>query len=1207
MFISLLFYEYKYLFKRISTYIYALIFFALGFLIMNAFSGAFTGVRVQTMNSGAEQSFTNSSINIMMISSALNLLLILFMGGYLSDILLKDFSHNSFQLVYTKQIGKYKLLFTRLFVGISTVVFIFFFLQLGLILAQFSPWLDNKQFQDFNLLIYLNPFLKVSLTNILIASSIYTLVAVLSRKKLYVNMGAVLMYLVYTGVMAFNSKLELKEISALFDMFGLSTIGLMTENWTIAQRNTDLLTFSSYFLYNRLLWLGLALIIYLVAFKFYNFTYPLDRKQRKNKEVISNNETPHYIHYGLITFKWNIFTYLKQFHHFFKIEFKILTKSVIFKVFAVIYILFALSSLANYSVIYDTPVHPVTYIITENLLGLVVGFSLLFIAIFSSELVWKSRNSNCYFFEDSAPLRNSIKAISHVITLTLSIAILWFVGSVIGIGYQLVNGFYKIDFSLYLIYGGILLLPAIMYSTVAIFIQNISPNRMAGIFIFFGFFTLVEYLPYLGLEHPLWQMFNNPRITYSDMNGFGSFLPKYFTHVIYWLSFALMLFIFGIRIYRTGSDYNLKNRLKNLYKNWSTGELVGFILMGLVFILSGSYIYHNTNILNTYRTNKEQREMSVNFENEYKYLANLEQARVVDVDLDVQIYPKKLELGVKGSLILKNKTKNPIDSLLFFTNQSKENFTYQLDREFELIKNDTDFNLYLIRLKQPLLPQDSLLYTFSDYYPHKGYEVDTNICENGSFFNSSAFMPEFGYVDYYELSSNELRKKYGLAPKERMAARDNIEARGNHYISKDSDWVNFSATLGTSADQIAVAPGYLIDSWEEDGRKQYRYEMDHPILKFFSFSSARYEIAKDKWIADSGKEVSLEIYYHPGHDYNLNSMMKALKMGLSYYSENYMEYPHRQMRILEFPRYATFAQSFPNTVPYSEGIGFIAKLDGKEKQDYPFFVTAHELAHQWWAHVVIGADVKGAVLMSEALAQYSALSIMEQEYGEVRMGDFLKHELHSYVTGRSSESSKEMPLSQVENQQYIHYNKGSVVMYGLKKYIGEDAVNTALKSVVDKYGYQNPPYINSEEFLTEIYKQVPDSLQYLAKEMFEDIILYSNNVNSIEVTKEDDLYRVDMEVECYKIKADSIGNETEVPLDDWIEVLAFSELYQDGKKEKVIANPDNRWFKLKSGKNVLSFYTNTKPSEAGVDPLYKLLDKNVFDNIKSVKNIKENI
>ena len=67
------------------------------------------------------------------------------------------------------------------------------------------------------------------------------------------------------------------------------------------------------------------------------------------------------------------------------------------------------------------------------------------------------------------------------------------------------------------------------------------------------------------------------------------------------------------------------------------------------------------------------------------------------------------------------------------------------------------------------------------------------------------------------------------------------------------------------------------------------------------------------------------------------------------------------MRILEFPRYATFAQSFPNTIPYSESIGFIARVDPDDPKDidYPYYVTAHEVAHQWWAHQVIGAQRPG--------------------------------------------------------------------------------------------------------------------------------------------------------------------------------------------------------------------------------------------------------
>ena len=46
------------------------------------------------------------------------------------------------------------------------------------------------------------------------------------------------------------------------------------------------------------------------------------------------------------------------------------------------------------------------------------------------------------------------------------------------------------------------------------------------------------------------------------------------------------------------------------------------------------------------------------------------------------------------------------------------------------------------------------------------------------------------------------------------------------------------------------------------------------------------------------------------------------------------------MRIMEFPRYAEFAQSFPGTVPYSEAIGFVLNIDDEKDVDMAFYVTS---------------------------------------------------------------------------------------------------------------------------------------------------------------------------------------------------------------------------------------------------------------------------
>ena len=89
---------------------------------------------------------------------------------------------------------------------------------------------------------------------------------------------------------------------------------------------------------------------------------------------------------------------------------------------------------------------------------------------------------------------------------------------------------------------------------------------------------------------------------------------------------------------------------------------------------------------------------------------------------------------------------------------------------------------------------------------------------------------------------------------------------------------------------------------------------------------------------------------------------------------------------------ANFAQAFPGTMPYSESIGFIAKMEKPDDIDMVYYIVAHEMAHQWWAHQVIGANMQGATTLSEMLAQYSALMVMEKEYGRDMVRKFLEYE-----------------------------------------------------------------------------------------------------------------------------------------------------------------------------------------------------------------------
>ncbi len=154
----------------------------------------------------------------------------------------------------------------------------------------------------------------------------------------------------------------------------------------------------------------------------------------------------------------------------------------------------------------------------------------------------------------------------------------------------------------------------------------------------------------------------------------------------------------------------------------------------------------------------------------------------------------------------------------------------------------------------------------------------------------------------------------------------------------DADWINFEATVSTSPDQIAIAPGYLQKEWMEKGRRYFQYKMDAPILNIYSFQSGRYAVKRDRW-----NNVNLEIYYQPGHEFDIDTMMESMKETLAYCSENFSPFQFHQLRIIEFPRYGTFAESFANTIPFSESIGFLTKISDKpDAIVLPFYVTAHE-------------------------------------------------------------------------------------------------------------------------------------------------------------------------------------------------------------------------------------------------------------------------
>jgi ABC-2 type transport system permease protein len=169
-------------------------------------------------------------------------------------------------------------------------------------------------------------------------------------------------------------------------------------------------------------------------------------------------------------------------------------------------------------------------------------------------------------------------------------------------------------------------------------------------------------------------------------------------------------------------------------------------------------------------------------------------------------------------------------------------------------------------------------------------------------------------------------------------------------------------------------------------------------------------------------------------------------------------------------------------------------------------------------------------MMSESLSQYSALMVMEREYGRDKMKKFLAYELRSYLRGRGFERKKELPIMRGENQGYIHYNKGSLVFYALREYLGEDVLNAALARYIRQVANQPPPFTTSNDLVAILREATPPEKRHIIEDLLETITLFDNKVLEASVAEKDGKFVVKLKLGARKLRADELGIETDIPV-----------------------------------------------------------------------------
>jgi hypothetical protein len=1207
LFLPVAAFEWRFQWRSPVLWVGFVLFFLLAF-------GATTSDQIQIGGQGNVN--LNSPYAIASTLGILSVFAVFVVVAMVAGTVLRDDETGFAPILRSTRLTKWPYLGGRFSGALAAALFVLASVPLGIAVGSLMPWVDAQRVGPFQPMHHLWALFVMGLPTLLIMGAAFFGLATATRSMMWSYVGAVALLVLYLVSRGLLRDPRWDTLAALSDPFGLSAFAVVTRYWTAAERNTMLPEMSGLLLANRLIWLAAGAALFAAVAAMFRFEQRPARVGAGKGEAAaasvagsaaaadaerSTDAAPAVPAPALGSLpaprtdratRWAQFAALARFDAAFVL------RSPAFFVLLAIGVLNAGGSAWFANEWYGSPSHPVTRLMVQALQG---AFNLMLIIVavyYGGELVWRDRERRVHEIVDATAAPGWAHLVPKIGAITLVLAATALVAVLTGMAVQLARGHTQLEplsYALWYLWPAIT--GALQVAVLSVLVQVLVPQKFIGWGVMLVYIVASVALAAAGYEHNLYLYAGTPAVPLSDMAGMSRFWIGQAWFQLYWGAFALLLAVLAHAFWRRGNAGTLRQRwpLARARLRGPAGLLAAG--SGLAIAASGGFIYWNTNVLNRYQTEPQREEQLAAAEKTLLRHEQLPQPRIVGVTLHVEIFPREARAVTRGTYVVENRSGVPVTELHLSTPEVLK-LERMVFRGAVLQTEYPQWGYRIYRLAEPMPPGERRELAFTTVLHERGFPNArplTRIVDNGTFLDNGEITPAIGIAREVFLTDRSKRRKHGLPPDLRPPALEDETGRQRSMLRHDSDWVDADITVTTDADQTPVAPGYVVSDTVRDGRRTVRFKPDAPLMHFFSIQSARYAVARDRL-----GDVELAVLHHPGHEYNVPRMLEAMKVSLQLFSEAFSPYQFRQARIIEFPSYADFAQSFANTIPYSENIGFLSKLADPDKIDVVTYVTAHEIAHQWWGHQVVSSRQQGATFIIESLAQYSALLVMEKLYGPEHMRRFLKYELDRYMRSRGGDVVEEMPLARVENQAYIHYQKGSLAMWWLKEVAGAPAVNRALASFVREFAFRPAPYPNSRDLLRHLRREAGPQHDALITDLFEKITLLDLKARDAEVRKRPDgRWDVAFTVEARKFHADGQGVQTEAPLDEEVDVGVFSA--EPGKRgyaaRDVLLLQRQR---IRSGTQKITVTVDREPSFAGIDPFNKRIDRNSDDNLTAV-------
>jgi ABC-2 type transport system permease protein len=1119
------------------------------------------------------------------------------------DAAARDVETRMHPLTYTTPVSKAEHLGGRFLAALLLNALLLLAVQAGILLAVYSPGVDPELIGPFRSAAYLTAYAFIALPNAFFASAIQFALATRSGRPMASYLGSLLLF--FTGFFVAGLLLFKRTAGALLDPIGVRFIlDDLSHDWTTAEKSGRLIELSGTILQNRLVWLGIAVAALAVTYLRFRFAHRAERSGWRRWMRRRNAHPPTPAGIGLeavapvrvpqVARTFGFAMHARKTLAIAWASFRTITTSRAgLAMLAGIPLLTILVVLDQMSASGMQLVPTTSKVIEELTAPLSAEMNRwvivpLLIVFFAGELIWRERDAGLGEIVDAMPGSEWAPFLGKFLGLALLLGLLMAALTAAGMLAQVILGFRDFELGLYFrSMFGLQLPEYLLFAMLALVAHLLADQKYIGHLAAISAFVIIVLAPTFGIEHDLLTYGAGPAWSYTELRGFGPSLGPWAWFKLYWAAWALLLAVVARLLWVRGRERSLGVRLQLARARftrptaWTAATAVALILT------VGGFVFYNTNVLNEYRTASDIVERGAEYERRYRRYAEMPQPRLTAATLRVEIDPDRRAVDARGTYRLVNRSAVAIDSIHVALEPDVETGEVKFDRPAAITLDDEELGHRIYALARPLQPGDSMTLDFQVHREPQGFResgADAAVAANGTFFMSDWF-PAIGYQGSREITSASDRRDQGLAPRPLIPSLDDADARQD-----PSAGVAFEAVVGTREDQVAVAPGALRRTWTEHGRRYFHYSTSGPIGSEWPFFSARYAVHEARW-----NDVAIRIFHNPKHTAHLDRVVRSIGASMDYYTRHFGPYRYSHLSVVERPPNGTGMHADASVISHGEGFPLLNPKSGKRSLDLPFAVVAHEMGHQW---AVPYAFVEGAPVMSESLAWYYGMKAVEHAKGREQLRRLLSFMRQPYP---HKPIRRGEPLLRGLDP-YMAYRRGPFALFALSEYMGEERVNTALRRLLEQHLPEGAPLATTLDLYRELQAVTPDSLRPMLHDLFEVNTFWDLETDRVTaVETEAGTFQVTLDVRARKVVADSAGEETEVPMDAWVQIGVVGPVEQGAGE---LSEPLYlRMHRVRSGRQTITVTVPREPIMAGIDPYHVLdwVEDEDDDNIEEVR------